>query len=64
MGKLKQSDSVLIQGTGGVSLFGLQFASAIGARPIVLSSSDYKLDKARDLGVAEGINYSRTPGWE
>jgi NADPH:quinone reductase-like Zn-dependent oxidoreductase len=64
MGRLKPSEFVLIQGTGGVSLFGLQFASAVGARPIVLSSSDRKLDKARGLGAVAGINYSRTPEWE
>jgi NADPH:quinone reductase-like Zn-dependent oxidoreductase len=57
-------DSVLIQGTGGVSLFALQFALAFGARPIVISSSDTKLQRAVALGAAATINYTRTPAWD
>jgi NADPH:quinone reductase-like Zn-dependent oxidoreductase len=59
-----RGDSVLIQGTGGVSLFALQFAHALGARPIVISSGDAKLERARALGAAATVNYTRTPAWE
>jgi NADPH:quinone reductase-like Zn-dependent oxidoreductase len=61
---LSQTDSVLIQGTGGVAIFSLQFASAVGARTIVLSSSDEKLDRAKMLGASEVINYRRAPDWD
>jgi NADPH:quinone reductase-like Zn-dependent oxidoreductase len=54
-------DTVLVQGTGGVSIFALQFAKALGARVIVTSSSDDKLARAKKLGADHGINYSRTP---
>jgi NADPH:quinone reductase-like Zn-dependent oxidoreductase len=63
-GNLKPGDSVLLLGTGDVSLFGLQFAHAVGARVIITSSSDEKLARARDLGAAECINYRATPDWE
>lgn len=63
-GALKPGDTVLIQGTGSVSLFALQFACMAGARPIVISSSDEKLKRARQLGAAEGINYKQTPDWD
>lgn len=56
-------DMVLLQGTGGVSLFALQFAKLAGARVIILSSSDEKLDKAKSLGADQLINYSKTPNW-
>jgi NADPH:quinone reductase-like Zn-dependent oxidoreductase len=59
----KAGDTVLIQGTGGVAMFALQFARAAGLRPIVISSSDQKLERARQLGAAEGINYSEEPDW-
>jgi NADPH:quinone reductase-like Zn-dependent oxidoreductase len=59
----KTGDTVLIQGTGGVATFALQFAKAAGLRPIVISSSDQKLERARQLGAAEGINYSEEPDW-
>jgi NADPH:quinone reductase-like Zn-dependent oxidoreductase len=59
----KAGDTVLIQGTGGVAMFALQFAKAAGLRPIVISSSDQKLERARQLGAAEGINYSEEPDW-
>jgi NADPH:quinone reductase-like Zn-dependent oxidoreductase len=55
--------TVLIQGTGGVSMFGLQFAAAAGARVIVTSSSDAKLQKAKQFGAAELINYKTHPDW-
>jgi NADPH:quinone reductase-like Zn-dependent oxidoreductase len=63
-GQLKAGQTVLIQGTGGVSIFGLQLASALGAKPIVTSSSDEKLARAKSLGAVHGINYVRLPDWE
>jgi NADPH:quinone reductase-like Zn-dependent oxidoreductase len=54
---------VLVQGTGGVSIFALQFASAAKARVIVTSSSDDKLALARKLGASDGINYKAHPTW-
>src|SRR3984957_14108633 len=62
--KLKAGDTVLLQGTGGVSIFGLQFAKAMGIRAIITSSSDEKLKRAKTLGAALGINYKSTPEWE
>jgi NADPH:quinone reductase-like Zn-dependent oxidoreductase len=55
---------VLIQGTGGVSLFALQFARLSGARVIATSSSDAKLERVRQLGASDGINYKSTPDWD
>ncbi|MBW4474254.1 MAG: NAD(P)-dependent alcohol dehydrogenase [Stenomitos rutilans HA7619-LM2] len=63
-GQLKAGDTVLLQGTGGVSLFALQFAHLIGATVIITSSSDAKLERANQLGAASGINYKTTPNWE
>jgi NADPH:quinone reductase-like Zn-dependent oxidoreductase len=60
---LQPNDYVLIQGTGGVSSFGLLFAAAAGARPIVTSSSDAKLERAVELGAAGTVNYRRHPEW-
>jgi NADPH:quinone reductase-like Zn-dependent oxidoreductase len=54
---------VLLQGTGGVSIFGLQFAKAAGYRTIITSSSDAKLERARGLGADHLINYKTTPEW-
>jgi NADPH:quinone reductase-like Zn-dependent oxidoreductase len=62
-GQVKPGDTVLTLGTGGVSLFGLQFAKLAGARVIVTSSSDEKLARALDLGASEGINYRTEPEW-
>ncbi|WP_236025110.1 zinc-dependent alcohol dehydrogenase family protein [Arenibaculum pallidiluteum] len=62
-GAMKAGDTVLVQGTGGVSLFALQFAVAGGARVIVTSSSDAKIEKAKALGAFVGINYRSTPEW-
>ena len=62
--KLKAGDTVLLQGTGGVSIFGLQFARAMGIRAVITSSSDEKLERAKALGAAFGINYRTTPDWE
>jgi NADPH:quinone reductase-like Zn-dependent oxidoreductase len=61
--KLKRGETVVIQGTGGVSVFALQFASLLKARAIVTSSSDDKLFRARRLGAWETINYRTTPEW-
>jgi NADPH:quinone reductase-like Zn-dependent oxidoreductase len=55
--------TVLLLGTGGVSLFALQFAKLRGARAIVLSSSDAKLERAKALGADVGINYAKHPQW-
>ena len=63
-GGIKPGDTVLVQGTGGVSLFGLQFARMAGARVIATSSSDQKLARALELGAAHGINYQTTPEWD
>jgi NADPH:quinone reductase-like Zn-dependent oxidoreductase len=62
-GGIKPGDSVLVQGTGGVALFALQFAKLAGARVLVISSSDEKLTRARQLGAEVGINYRTTPDW-
>jgi NADPH:quinone reductase-like Zn-dependent oxidoreductase len=56
--------TVLIQGTGGVSVFALQFAKAAGLRTIVTSSSDEKLERVRGMGAAETVNYKMIPDWE
>lgn len=60
---LKGGDTVLIQGTGGVSILGLQLAVASGATVIATSSSDEKLKIATSLGAAHTINYKKTPNW-
>jgi NADPH:quinone reductase-like Zn-dependent oxidoreductase len=62
--KLMAGYTVLLQGTGGVSIFGLQFAHATGIVPIVTSSSDEKLARAKALGAAHGINYTTMPEWD
>lgn len=62
-GGVKPGDTVLTQGTGGVSLFVLRFAKMLGARVIVTSSSDEKLTRARALGADETINYRAVPEW-
>lgn len=62
-GELKPGQTVLVQGTGGVSIFALQFAKMQGARVIVTSSSDEKLARARTLGADETINYRTNPEW-
>src|SRR5262245_24283057 len=55
---------VLVQGTGGVSIFALQLARLMGAQVIVTSSSDDKLARAKALGAAQGINYTAVPEWD
>jgi NADPH:quinone reductase-like Zn-dependent oxidoreductase len=62
-GKLKAGETVVIQGTGGVSIFGLQIAHALGAHVILTTSSDAKGQKAKELGADEIINYVTTPDW-
>jgi len=62
-GDVKAGDSVLVQGSGGVSIFALQFAKALGAKVIATSSSDEKLERLRALGADETINYATTPKW-
>lgn len=62
-GGIKAGDSVLVLGTGGVSIFALQLAKAMGAEVIVTSSSDQKLARARELGADHLINYRTTPEW-
>jgi NADPH:quinone reductase-like Zn-dependent oxidoreductase len=57
-------DTVLLQGTGGVSIFALQFALLAGLRIIITSSSDDKLAHAKTLGAHETINYKTTPNWD
>lgn len=57
-------DTVLVLGTGGVSIFALQFARSAGARVIATSSTDEKLERVIALGASDAINYRRTPDWE
>lgn len=61
--KVQPGDTVLVQGTGGVSIFALQFAKLAGASVIVTSSSDEKLERARALGADHTINYRSVPEW-
>jgi NADPH:quinone reductase-like Zn-dependent oxidoreductase len=61
--QVRPGESVLVQGTGGVSLFALQFGRLAGARVIITSSSDAKLERARGLGASDTINYKTTPEW-
>jgi NADPH:quinone reductase-like Zn-dependent oxidoreductase len=63
-GGLKAGDFVLLEGTGGVSVFGLQLAAAAGAKPIITSSSDAKLARARELGAFGTVNYRSNPEWQ
>jgi len=62
-GQIKPGDSVVTLGTGGVSMFALQFAKICGARVIVTSSSDQKLERAKELGANGTINYKTRPNW-
>jgi len=63
-GDLKPGSTVLIQGTGGVSIFALQFAKRRGLRVIGVSSSDEKLERAQGMGLDAGLNYQDDPSWE
>jgi len=60
---LQPGDTVVLQGTGGVSIFGLQFAHAAGYRTLITSSSDEKLERAKALGADHLVNYRSTPAW-
>jgi NADPH:quinone reductase-like Zn-dependent oxidoreductase len=60
---LRAGETVLVLGTGGVSIFALQFAHAAGARVIATSSSDEKLTCAKVLGASDGVNYRSHPEW-
>lgn len=62
-GGLRAGETVLVQGTGGVSLFALQIARMAGARVIATSSSDAKLERALAMGASDGINYRDSPDW-
>ena len=62
-GSLKAGETVLVQGTGGVSIFALQLAKSMGAKVIATSSSAEKLEKLKALGADEIINYKETPKW-
>jgi NADPH:quinone reductase-like Zn-dependent oxidoreductase len=61
---VRPGDTVLILGTGGVSLFALQFARLAGARVIATSGSDEKLERVKQLGASDGINYRAVPEWD
>ena len=61
---LQNDHYVLLEGTGGVSVFGLQLAAAAGAKPIITSSSDTKLEKAKALGAIGTVNYRSHPDWQ
>ncbi len=63
-GSTRPGSTVLVQGTGGVSIFALQFARALGAEVIALSSSDEKLTRANKMGAVHGINYQAKPEWD
>ncbi len=62
-GGVSAGDTILLQGTGGVSIFGLQFAKALGCRVIITSSSDAKLEHAKTLGADATVNYREHPEW-
>ena len=61
---IKPDDTVLLQGTGGVSIIALQLASVLGCRVIITSSSDEKLERAKSLGATDLINYKMTEDWD
>ncbi len=63
-GRIKPGDTVLVMGTGGVSIFALQFALLSGARVIATTGSDAKIDRLRALGASAVINYKTTPEWD
>jgi NADPH:quinone reductase-like Zn-dependent oxidoreductase len=63
-GRVKTGDTVVIQGTGGVSIFALQFAKLLGARVLGTSGSDEKLQRARQFGLDASVNYRSQPDWD
>lgn len=64
VGRLKAGNTVLVQGTGGVSIFALQFAKMFGAKVIATSSSNEKIEKLKELGADDTVNYKETPDWD
>lgn len=64
VGNIQPGDTILLLGTGGVSIFGLQIAKAKGAKVIITSSSDEKLQRAKEMGADFTINYQTTPEWD
>lgn len=62
-GTLRPGETVLLLGTGGVSIFALQFAKLLGARVVLVSSSNEKIERARGLGADAGVNYRSHPDW-
>jgi NADPH:quinone reductase-like Zn-dependent oxidoreductase len=63
-GRIKAGDTVVVMGTGGVSIFALQFALACGARVIATTGSEAKMDRLKALGASAVINYKTTPEWD
>lgn len=63
-GGLQPGETVLLQGTGGVSIMALQIARLTGAKAIITSSSDEKLERAKAMGASAGINYQTNPNWD
>ncbi len=64
LGNLKAGETILLLGTGGVSIFGLQLGKALGANVIITSSSEEKLERVRKLGADHTVNYSEHPNWD
>jgi NADPH:quinone reductase-like Zn-dependent oxidoreductase len=64
VGHVMSGDTVVVQGTGGVSIFGLQFARMCGARVIATTGSESKVERLRELGASDVINYKTTPEWD
>jgi NADPH:quinone reductase-like Zn-dependent oxidoreductase len=64
VGHVAAGETVVVQGTGGVSIFGLQFARLFGARVIATTGSEHKMARLRELGAAEVIDYKTTPDWD
>ena len=64
LGQIKAGDTLLSLGTGGVSVFAMQIAKMNGARAVITSSSDEKLERMRDLGADVTVNYRTNPDWE
>ena len=62
-GRIEPGQYVLLEGTGGVSVFGLIFSAALGAKPIITSSRDHKLERALEMGAIGTVNYRSNPDW-
>ena len=61
--RIKAGDSILLQGTGGVSIFALQFAKMVGAKVIITSSNEQKMERLKEMGADHVINYRTEPNW-